>query len=436
MAERAIIIGAGPAGLTAAYKLLTETDVKPVVLEASGEVGGISRTVSYHGNRMDIGGHRFFSKDAVVNALWAHLLPTQGAPSLDDKLLGREKPLAAGGPDPETTDRVMLVRERVSRIYFLQKFFAYPLSLRAETLRGLGLRNTVRAGVGYLASCLHKRPEGNLADFYRNRFGKPLYEMFFRDYTEKLWGVAPENLSADWGAQRVKGLSLRKALTDAVGRPFRRKDAAVETSLIERYFYPKKGPGQLWEALADEVRGRGGEIRLHAEVRGIRTGERRVEAVVLADGTEVTGDYFLSSMPVKDLVAGMGRDAVPADVYEIASALPYRDFITVGLLDLCAGTGRETRAFANFQQLVPVPGRGPAAHGLDWVGVLLQRGGPAVGDGGRGVHRIREGRTGTNRGHSGGGRSGRDARAGQEGVSGVLRRLRAVRGRAELPRRV
>ncbi len=350
MAKRAIIIGAGPAGLTAAYKLLTETDVKPVVLEASGEVGGISRTVSYHGNRMDIGGHRFFSKDASVNALWAHLLPTQGAPSMDDKLLGREKPLAAGGPDPETADRVMLVRDRVSRIYFLQKFFDYPLSLRAGTLRDLGLRNTVRAGTGYLASCLHKRSEDSLADFYINRFGKPLYEMFFKAYTEKLWGVDPRELSPDWGAQRVKGLSLRKALADAVGKPFRRRDAEAEISLIERYFYPKKGPGQLWEALADEVRALGGEIRLHAEVREIRTGERRIQAVVLADGTEVTGDCFLSSMPVKDLVTGMGRDAVPADVYEIASSLPYRDFITVGLLvkRLRLENRTKTRTLANI----------------------------------------------------------------------------------------
>ncbi len=332
MGKQAILIGAGPAGLTAAYKLLTETDVKPIILEASGEIGGISRTVAYHGNRMDIGGHRFFSKDASVNELWAHILPTQGAPSMDDKLLGREKPLAEGGPDPEQTDRVMLVRDRVSRIYFLKKFFAYPISLRAETLRDMGFRNTVRAGFGYLASCFHKRPEDNLANFYINRFGKPLYEMFFEDYTEKLWGVNPRELSADWGAQRVKGLSLWKALADAIRKPFRRRDARVETSLIEQYLYPKKGPGQLWEALADEVRDLGGEIRLNAEVRGVRTGENRVEAVLLADGSEVTGDYFLSSMPVKDLVAGMGRDAVPADVYETATALPYRDFITVGLL--------------------------------------------------------------------------------------------------------
>ncbi|MBQ5791851.1 MAG: NAD(P)-binding protein, partial [Clostridia bacterium] len=184
MSKTAIIIGAGPAGLTAAYKLLTETDVKPIILEETDAIGGISRTVNYNGNRMDIGGHRFFSKDQDVNELWAHILPTQGAPAYDDKVLGREKPLVAGGPDPEEIDQVMLVRDRVSRIYFLKKFFKYPVSLSGETLKNMGFKNTMKAGFGYMWSCVHKKPEDNLANFYINRFGKPLYEMFFEDYTE------------------------------------------------------------------------------------------------------------------------------------------------------------------------------------------------------------------------------------------------------------
>lgn len=332
MSKTAIIIGAGPAGLTAAYKLLTETDVKPIILEESNEIGGISRTVSFGGNRMDIGGHRFFSKDKQVNDLWAHILPTQGAPAFDDKKLGREKPLAEGGPDPEQTDKVMLVRDRVSRIYFLKKFFNYPVSLSAETLKNMGFKNTMRAGFGYLGSCIHKLPEDNLANFYINRFGKPLYEMFFEDYTEKLWGVNPKYLSADWGAQRVKGLSLWKALANAVTGPFKKKGGKVETSLIEQFVYPKKGPGQLWETLADEIRSLGGEIRMNTPVRGIHTGDGKIESVTLEDGTSVTGDYYISSMPIKDLVAGMGEANVPKNVYEVATTLPYRDFITVGLL--------------------------------------------------------------------------------------------------------
>ncbi len=332
MAKTAIIIGAGPAGLTAAYELLNHTDIHPVILEESDTIGGISRTVRYNGNRMDIGGHRFFSKVEDVNRLWAEIMPTQGAPAKDDRLLGREKPFAAGGPDPETEDRVMLIRDRVSRIYFLKKFFKYPISMSAETFRNMGFKNTFRAGFGYLKSCFRKLPEDNLANFYINRFGKPLYEMFFEDYTTKLWGVDPKELSADWGAQRVKGLSLWKALADAISKPFRKKNAKVETSLIEQFSYPKYGPGQLWETLADIVRSKGGEIRMNSPVRKVVLNGSKIERLVLEDGTSVSGDYYLSSMPVKDLVEGIGKENVPSDVYETASALPYRDFITVGLL--------------------------------------------------------------------------------------------------------
>ena len=210
--KTAIIIGAGPAGLTAAYKLLTETDIKPIILEETNVIGGISQTVVHNGNRMDIGGHRFFSKNDEVMDFWKQHMPIQGAPAFDDKILGREKPLEKGGPDPEKEDRVMLVRTRVSRIYFLKKFFAYPITMSGETLKNMGFANTMKAGFGYVWSAIFKKKEDNLANFYINRFGKPLYEMFFEDYTEKVWGVNPSNISADWGAQRVKGLSLMKAL--------------------------------------------------------------------------------------------------------------------------------------------------------------------------------------------------------------------------------
>ena len=326
----AIIIGAGPAGLTAAYRFLLDTDIKPVILEESEYIGGISRTAVVGGNRMDIGGHRFFSKNDEVNAMWQELMPLQGKPSIDDLTLGVEKPLAEGGPDPETEDRVMLLRNRISRIFFLRKFFDYPISLKPETFKNMGFANTMRAGFGYLGSCIVKKKEDSLENFYINRFGRPLYEMFFEDYTTKLWGRSPAQISADWGAQRVKGLSLSKAVWNVLSKPFRPKDK-VETSLIEQYYYPKKGPGQLWETLADEIRRRGGEIIMNTRVERIRVENGRVSAVTAADGREFTGDYFMSTMPVKDLVAGMG-EAAPADVRRIAAGLPYRDFITVGLL--------------------------------------------------------------------------------------------------------
>ena len=191
--KTAIIIGAGPAGLTAAYELLTKTDIRPIILEEEDFVGGISRTVNYNGNRMDIGGHRFFSKSDEVNEFWSRMMPTQGAPSKDDAMLGREKPLVPGGPDPEKTDRVMLIRTRVSRIFFRRRFFAYPISISGETIKNMGFGNTVRAGFGYMKSVLFKKKETSLKNFYINRFGAPLYRMFFEDYTEKLWASIPNS---------------------------------------------------------------------------------------------------------------------------------------------------------------------------------------------------------------------------------------------------
>ena len=331
----AIIIGAGPAGLTAALCLLKETDIKPIILEEEDFVGGISRTAEHNGNRMDIGGHRFFTKNAEVNALWQEIMPTQGAPSRDDIILNNtEKELAKGGPDPETEDEVMLIRRRVSRIYFLKKFFAYPITLTPETLKSMGFVRTVKAGFGYIFACIFKKKEDSLRNFYINRFGKPLYEMFFEDYTTKLWGVDPKDIAADWGAQRVKGLSLMKAVWSFITKPFKKKGAKVETSLIEQYFYPKKGPGQLYESMAEKIQAMGGTLVKGAKVTRINVeGDRVVSVVAEKNGEEVTyaGDEFFSTMPVRDLVVGMGDD--PADdVKKIAEGLPYRDFMTVGLL--------------------------------------------------------------------------------------------------------
>lgn len=330
--KTAIIIGAGPAGLTAAYTMLKETDCTPIILEESDFIGGISRTAEYKGNRMDIGGHRFFSKSDEVNRIWEELMPMQGKPAFDDALLGREKPLANGGPDPEKEERVMLCRDRVSRIYYLKKFFDYPISLKFETFKNMGLARTMKAGFGYLHSAIVKKPEDSLKNFYINRFGRPLYEMFFEDYTEKLWGRNPDKISADWGAQRVKGLSLWGAVVNVLTKPFRSK-SKVETSLIEQYSYPKRGPGQLWETMAEEIKKSGGEIIFGARVKEIKTENGKITAVIAeinGEDKEFSGDAFFSSMPVKDLIAADA--AAPAKVCEVARDLPYRDFITVGLL--------------------------------------------------------------------------------------------------------
>jgi protoporphyrinogen oxidase len=332
--KTAIIIGAGPAGLTSAYTLLKESDIKPIIIEESSFFGGISRTANYKNNRIDIGGHRFFSKSQKVVDLWNDLMPAQGAPALDDIILKRNKPLSAGGPDPQVSENVMLIRDRVSRIFFLRKFFDYPISLKAQTFANMGLKRTIQAGAGFIRSSIFKRQENSLEDFYINRFGKPLYKMFFEDYTEKLWGIHPSSIAPDWGAQRVKGLSLSKAALSVLTKPFQNQKKQ-ETSLIEQYSYPKKGPGQFWELMAAKIQEMGGEVHLNTKVIGVNYSGSHMESVLVQDDaggqSTLQADAFFSSMPVADLIQSMGQ-GVPKDVHDIACNLPYRDFITVGLL--------------------------------------------------------------------------------------------------------
>lgn len=333
--KKALIIGAGPAGLTAAYELLTKSkDIEVIVFEESDCFGGISKTVNYKGNRMDMGGHRFFSKIPEVNAWWDHMLPMQGHPTYDDIILNRPMPLTKGGPDPEKEDRVMLTRHRVSRILFDTKFYDYPISLKPETFKNFGLLTTLKVGFSYLGSMFHKLPETNLENFYINRFGRKLYSMFFEYYTENLWGRHPSEIDASWGAQRVKGLSIVAILKDVFGKIFKKKNRKVETSLIEEFKYPKLGPGQLWDVTASEVEKLGGTIIKNAKVTKIhKNAENKLTGVTyVKDGKEVQvdGDYVISSMPVKDLVGGMND--VPADEARIAAGLPYRDYMTLGVL--------------------------------------------------------------------------------------------------------
>lgn len=332
--KQVIIIGAGPAGLTAAYELLSKNpgEYAVTVLEESNAIGGISRTVVHGGNRMDIGGHRFFSKDPSVTDFWRQIMPLQGQPAFDDKLLDREKPLTPGGPDPEETDRVMLVRDRVSRIYYNRKFFDYPISMKPQTIRNMGLFCTAKAGCSYVKASVCKRKEDSLENFYINRFGKTLYSMFFEGYTEKLWGRHPREISADWGAQRVKGLSIRALLRDMLRKAFGTKDKGqVETSLIEQFWYPKLGPGQLWETVAKEVQALGGVILTGHTVTALACENGRIHTVYCGE-KEFKADLVISSMPVKDLCNAFTGQVPPASILAAANGLPYRDFVTVGLL--------------------------------------------------------------------------------------------------------
>jgi protoporphyrinogen oxidase len=353
MSKSAIIIGAGPAGLTAALELQRHSDVHPIVLEATDEIGGISRTIRYKGNRMDIGGHRFFSKSDRVMEWWLDVMPaatTDGAGSaIPISYQNKQRTIQSGerNLDPESNDLVMLVRPRKSRIYFLRKFFDYPIKLTPETLRGLGLPRTVKVGFSYLrARFFPRKPETSLEDFIVNRFGKQLYGLFFESYTEKVWGVHPRHISAEWGAQRIKGLSLTSAVKHFVKQAFsgKKKDSGdlsqkgVETSLIERFLYPKFGPGQLWEHVASLVEGNGGELHMRTRVTELRVAGDRISEVVTVDAEGKTqvfpADFVVSTMPIQHLIRSLiaGGTAVPAEVKEISEGLIYRDFITVGLL--------------------------------------------------------------------------------------------------------
>lgn len=332
--KKVLIIGGGPAGLTAAYELLTKSDEYEVVLfEETDTFGGISRTVAYHGNRMDMGGHRFFSKMPEVNAWWQSMMPLQGQPAKDDILLKREVNVAPNGPDPEKVDNVMLSRRRVSRIYFDGKFYDYPISLKPETFKNMGFRNTLKCGCSYLCAMLHKLPEDNLENFYVNSFGRKLYSMFFEYYTENLWGRHPSEIDASWGAQRTKGLSIGGIVKDVFGKVFHVKDREINTSLIEEFKYPKLGPGQLWEITASEVEKHGGKIITGAKVVGLSKENNRItELTYMKNGEKLTenGDIVISSMPLKDLVSGMND--VPPEPKRIAEGLPYRDYMTLGVL--------------------------------------------------------------------------------------------------------
>ncbi len=337
--EKVVIIGAGPAGLTAAIEMLKDDGQEKydvTIVEESDVLGGISQTVRYNGNRMDIGGHRFFSKDQEIMQWWSDLMPLQGKEAYDDKVLGREKPLSDGGPDPETEDVVMLVRDRVSRIYYNHKFFDYPISMKAQTIKNMGFATTMKAGFSYIKSAVHKLPETSLENFYINRFGKKLYSMFFEGYTEKLWGRHPRDISADWGAQRVKGLSIRALIKDMFKKAFggKKDNKNVETSLIEQYWYPKYGPGQLWELAADKAQGMGATLIKNCKAVEIVNDENKIRTIVCEtkDGKkEFNADIVISSMPIKDLIGGFTAD-IPEDIKADAEGLPYRDFVTVGLL--------------------------------------------------------------------------------------------------------
>lgn len=363
--KTAIIIGAGPAGLTAGFELLKETDIKPIIIEKDSQVGGISKTINYNGNRMDLGGHRFFSKSDRVMNWWFDIMPLQGAPSRDDLILNRNiaPSTAENAPDPEKVDCVMLVRDRVSRIYFLRNFFDYPVTLSLDTLRKLGSSRLFKIMLDYLK--IRVKPikiEKTLQDFFINRFGEELFKTFFKDYTEKLWGVPCSQIDPEFGSQRVKGVSIKKTITNALQTFLHRKESVdlrqknKETSLIEKFFYPKYGPGNLWETVAMEIEKKGGIILKEKDVTKISVKGQTITSVQIRDlktniATTMNGDYFISTMPVQELADKIEAN-IPDEVKSVATGLIYRDFISVGLLLKSLEIKNETK-ISTINNLIP-----------------------------------------------------------------------------------
>jgi protoporphyrinogen oxidase len=335
--KKAIIIGAGPAGLTAALELLEHTDIHPIILEKSPYTGGISRTVRFGENRMDIGGHRFFSKSDKVIQWWLSILPLEETDSPVALSYRNREHIIEQGTSSAEEDDIMLVRNRKSRIFYGGKFYDYPLVLSPQLVRNLGLKKVFKIALSYLRSLLFRREEKSLEDFYINRFGRELYETFFKSYTEKVWGKPCTEIGADWGRQRVKGLSVGKAVHDACRRlfAFGSKSSHTETSLIEHFLYPKYGPGHLWETVARKIIEKGGMIIYDASVVALETNHTVVSAVsyetISGERVVLEADYVFSTMPIPELFASFSTPA-PADVHAVAAALEFRDFMTVGLL--------------------------------------------------------------------------------------------------------
>jgi len=296
-----VIIGGGPAGLTAAYEL-AKAGARSVVLEKDDVVGGIARTVNHNGYRFDIGGHRFFTKVPAVEALWREVL----------------------------AEGEFLRRQRLSRIYYRKKFFHYPLRTW-NALLGLGVLNSawILASYGW-AQLFPRRPERTFEQWVTNRFGARLYQTFFKSYTEKVWGLPCSEISAEWAAQRIRGLSLLAALKNAfLPQQTGNKQAVIKT-LIDAFDYPRLGPGQMWETMAELVCQRGSEVRCGAGVARIFHADQRVEAVEV-NGARVAGTHFISSMPLRELIQKLSP-AAPAAVQQAANGLKYRDFLTVALV--------------------------------------------------------------------------------------------------------
>lgn len=341
MNKKVVIIGAGPAGLSCALEMLKYDDYEIIIVEKLNILGGISRTENYKGNRIDLGGHRFFTKSDEVFKIWTSILPLQGYPSLDEIITGKHLEInyTHNGPDPQKTDKVMLIRKRTSRIYYDNNFFDYPVSLNRNTISNLGVKKIFKIGISYFKTMINPiREEKTLEDFFINRFGKELYLTFFKDYTEKVWGIKCNEIKPDWGSQRVKGLSISSILKDILLNtlsPKYKNTKKVETTLIRQFYYPKLGPGQMWDEIEKILINKGVRIIKNSSLIKTNLNNNKIISITIQDNntyqtTEIKTDYLISSMPLKELINSMQLKY--ENINKIANDLHYRDFIVVGIM--------------------------------------------------------------------------------------------------------
>ena len=329
----ALIIGGGPAGLTAAYELLKKTDIKPIILEKSDTTGGMCVSVHYKGNIMDIGGHRYFTKFNKVKNWWLQFLPLQTSPSKDDIILNRDLKLQTNehySADPEKEDNVMLKRFKFTRIYYLRKFFDYPVSINFATIWGLGIIRMTKIFLSYTKAKLFKiKPEKTAEDFLINTFGKELYKTFFKEYTEKLWGIECKEISAEWGRERIRGIYFWETVISLIKNIFIRKPKPEDP-----FLYPKLGPGQIWNIVTDQIESLGGEIRLNCEVIKIHSENKIIKSITIRNSKNeeevLQADYIISSLPMQNLFNMMND--IPSDVKKVSDGLMYRNFRSAAVL--------------------------------------------------------------------------------------------------------
>ena len=328
----ALILGAGPAGLALAYELIElKTGIIPIIVDKLPNVGGLSRTVYFDGLGVDIGGHRLYTNNSYIQSIWDKFLPHQNAPSIDDILASREVNYPNQGLDPEKNEDVMLIRKRFSSIIHNHLFFDYPIKLNLETLSKLGFKTSFKAGLSYIKSIFQKREEKTLEDFFINRFGYELYSIFFKDYTKKVWGKGADELSNEWGKERIRKLSLFKTILNAILLNIKFLNFKKETSLIDEFYYPKYGCSQLWNLMADYIQNNGGKFYLNSEFVDFETKDKTIINVKIKDKNNniktLNANYFISSIPISELIKGL--DA-PYDIKQNAINLPYRDYILTG----------------------------------------------------------------------------------------------------------